>query len=164
MNIKQALQTALNFEQKGEKAYYDAATNSSNELVRKTFSYLAKQELNHIKEIQNFIKSSKVQLKGDKASDTKKFFEMSVKQFKRKIELSKDDLKAYEIALKLEQNAFSFYKKQKEAIDDDDGLKKFFSFLMEQENAHYVLIQNIYSFMKDPEHFMVKEEGWMFEG
>ena len=43
-------------------------------------------------------------------------------------------------------------------------LKKFFAFLMEQENAHYEFVQKTYDFIKDPTAFYSEEEGWMAEG
>ena len=163
MELKQALHTALDFEKKGKQIYEEAAAKTKNSIVAKTFNYLAKQELYHIKEIKEFIKKEKIELKGDRLKDIKKFFSMTTKEFKEKTELSEDDIEAHETALELEQNAYDFYREQHEKTDNDE-LKKFFNFLMEQENAHYELIRKAYDYIKDPAGFYAEEEGWLLEG
>lgn len=166
MDLKDALQTALDFEEKGHKIYEETADKTKNPIVAKTFRYLAEQELNHIAEINEYIEKlgngNEVELKGNKLEDTKKFFSMTTKEFKEKTELSDDDLKAHETALELETNSYNFYKEQSEQTDSD--IKKFFEFLMQQENAHYQLIQNAYEYIKNPEHWFAEEEKWIVEG
>jgi len=163
MDIKQALQTALGFEEKGHKIYKETAEKTKNPIVEKTFIYLAEQELLHMGEIKEYAEKEKAELKGDKPEDTKNFFLTTVKEFKEKLELSDDDIKAHETALELEQNAYDFYKEQL-AQTDNEELKKFFTFLMEQENAHYELIQKAYDFIKDPAAFYSEQEKWMADG
>jgi len=163
IGIKEALQTALDFEQKGHDIYKQAAEKTSNLIVKKTFTYLAEQETNHIEEIKEYIEQEKIELKGDKLEDTKQFFTTTVKEFKEKTELSDDDIKAHETGLELEQDAYNFYKEQKEKTDNEE-LKNFFTFLMEQENAHYELIRKAYDFIKDPAAFFSEEEAWMVDG
>ncbi|MBW2980668.1 ferritin family protein [Candidatus Woesearchaeota archaeon] len=167
MDIKEALQTALDFEEKGHQIYEETANKSENPIVAKTFRYLADQELVHIEEIKEYIgilnSGQEIELKGDKLEDTKKFFSTTTEQFKKKTELSDDDLKAHETALELEKKSYDFYKEQNEQADKPE-LKKFFSWLMEQENAHYALIQNAYEYIKNPEQFFAEEEKWIVEG
>jgi len=163
MELMEALKTALGFEEKGHKVYEDATANTKNPIVAKTFSYLAKQELHHIEEIKEYMEKEKIELKGDKLEDTKKFFSMTVKEFKEKTELSEDDVKAHEAALGLEKNAYDFYEEQYDKVEDEE-LRRFFKFLMEQENAHYELVRKAYDFIKDPAGFYTEEEGWILEG
>ena len=168
MELKQALQTALEFEKKGHDIYEETARKTSNPMVRKTFIYLAEQEIHHIEEIQEYIGQEhpdveKIELKGDNLEGAKKFFKITVKEFKEKTELSEDDIKAHETALELEQSAYNFYKEQSDGTADEHS-KKFFKFLMKQENAHYELIQKALAFIKDPANFYAEEEGWIVEG
>jgi len=163
MELKKALKTALDFEEKGHRIYEETANNTKNPIVAKTFRYLAEQELNHINEIKGYIDKEKIELKGDKPKDTKQFFSMTTKEFKKKTELSGDDVKAHETALELEQNAYGFYEEQHGKTSNKE-LKKFFKFLMEQENAHYELIQKAYEFIKNPVGFYTEEEKWMADG
>ena len=163
IDLKKALQTAFDFEEKGHRIYEGVSTKTENPIVAKTFSYLANQELIHVEVIKGYMKKEKIELKGDKLKETKKFFSMTVKEFKERAELSDDDLKAHETALGLEQKSYNFYKTQSEKTTNKE-LKKFFMFLMEQENNHYELVQKTYEFIKNPVGFYTEEEKWLVEG
>ena len=65
--------------------------------------------------------------------------------------------------MELERSAYKFYKEEL-GNATDEKVKHFFSFLMQQESAHYTLIRNAYDYLKDPANFHMEEEGWMFEG
>ncbi len=163
MDLKTALKTAIDFEEKGHSIYTKAAETTDNPIVEKTFSYLADEELNHIDELKGYMKTKQIELKGDKLEQTKQFFSMTIREFKEKTELSEDDLKAHETGLELEKKSYDFYKQQYEAADDQK-LKEFFKWIMAQENAHYELIDKAYQFIKDPEGFYSKEEKWIADG
>lgn len=167
MDLKQALKTALDFEQKGHKIYEETSNKTKNPIVAKTFRYLAGQEFIHIEEIKKYIEKinngHKLELLGDTLKETQKFFTTTIAKFKKKTELSKDDLKAHEIALELEQSSYDFYKQQHEKTGEK-GAKEFFKWLMAQENAHYELIRKAYDFIKNPIAFYTEEEKWMADG
>ena len=40
----------------------------------------------------------------------------------------------------------------------------FLTWLMEQEQAHYMFIRNAFEFMNSPESWYAGEEGWLLEG
>jgi len=167
MDIKQALETALEFEKKGHNIYEETSNKTTNPIVAKTFTYLANQELFHIEEIMEYIQKlddgHNIELKGDTLADTKKFFNSTVKEFQEKTEISDDDLKAHETALELEQNAYNFYKEQLDQ-DLDEKTEEFLKWLMDQENAHFEYIQKSLEFIKDPTGFYTEEEAWMVDG
>lgn len=167
MNIKEALQTALEFEIKGEGIYRDVAEKTKNPVVKRTFKYLFQQEQNHIREIKAYLADIEhpeaVELKGDKQEGVKKFFNEEIKRISEKLELSGDDVKAHENAMELETYAYNFYKEQRDKAGNG-GVKKFFETLMIQENAHFQLIQNAHEYIKNPEQFFAEEEKWIVEG
>ncbi|PIN69986.1 hypothetical protein COV93_03360 [Candidatus Woesearchaeota archaeon CG11_big_fil_rev_8_21_14_0_20_43_8] len=165
MDLKKALQIALDFEKKGHDLYKIAAEKSSLPFVKTTFTYLAAQELQHIKDINVYLaeQPGDMKLSGDRPVDVKQFFNTTIGQFKDKVTLNQSDTEAYETALALEKDAFNFYKEQLRATDDEKA-KKFFKFLMEQENSHFVLLENSFGFIKDPDHFFAEDEKWFFEG
>ncbi len=163
MELKKALQIALDFEKEGQQAYAEAAQSSHNKIVKHTFTYLAKQELFHIGEIQKYMKDNKVELGGDKPEQVKSFFKETIKRLKQEIKLTLNDEDTLKLAMGLEQEAYDFYKTEAKEFRDSE-VKKFFEFIAEQENSHYLLIQKSLNFIKDPQGFMTTEEEWMFEG
>ena len=165
MELGKALDTALEFEKKGFKIYIDAAKNTENDIVRKTFEYLAGEENNHIEDIKEYIEktSPDFELRGDKLPEVKKRFNKIIGGLEKTTELSDDDIEAHEAGMRFEKEAYVFYKDQLEKTDDEDA-KKFFKFLMEQEEAHYELIEKTYDYIKNPEGWYAEEEGWIEEG
>jgi rubrerythrin len=165
MEIEEALKTALDFEKKGYGIYTEAAAKTENQVVKRTFEYLAKEEINHIREVEEFIDrhSPDVQLKGDMLPEVKKKFREIIGGLEEKTELSDSDIEAHEAGLEFEKNAYRFYKEQLEKAHDEKA-KKFFKFLMEQEEAHYELIEKAYDYIKNPEGWYAEEEGWIEEG
>jgi rubrerythrin len=56
MELKNHLNQALDFEQKGHDIYRENASSTENPIVKKVFNYLAEQENKHKEAIKNFIK------------------------------------------------------------------------------------------------------------
>ena len=138
MELKEALKTALDFEKKGHRIYEGASNNTENIIVEKTFRYLADQELIHIEEIEEYSKNQGYELKGDTSKQTQEFFNTTIKNFKKRTELSDDDIKAHETGLELEKRSYDFYEGQAKKAEGPEA-KRFFEWLMNQENSHYEL-------------------------
>lgn len=165
MDFKQALETALEMEKKGYQIYTETAEKTSNPHVKKTFSYLADQEVHHIREIEDYVETGKPpeSLAGDEPDDVEDFFNQSVGEFKQEAELADDDIQAYEVALDLEKKGYDFYQQQYEKTGEE-AERDFFKFLMEQENSHYELFSKDLDFLKNPEDFFADEEQQFYEG
>jgi erythrin-vacuolar iron transport family protein len=163
LDIKGLMRTAHEFEKKGYVLYSSVARRTENPLIKEIFEYLANQEEKHIAEIEHYLKKNKFELLGDSAKKTEEFFSTTVKAFKKKLDLCKADMDAYEHGMQLEKDAHKFYK-SKISETKNEEVKKFLKFLVEQENAHYILIQNAYEFTKDPKHFFAQSERSFFEG
>jgi len=165
MELNEELKRALDFEKEGMKVYSDEAKKTSNPLVKRSFEFLAKEEENHIKRIHEYIEEENLgeYQKGATKDDVKRFFTSTIKEFKDHMNLSESDIDAYEKAMKLEKESYHFYSKQFSKANDEK-LKNFFSFLMEQESSHYLMLEKTLKFIKDPQHFFAEEEDWSFEG
>jgi rubrerythrin len=166
-----ALKLALENEKRVRAFYLEHAARLKNELAKKTFIFLADEELKHIDAINAFNKSIH---EGDEpgidsgtedeaVNEVKEFFSDSVKTAVEKAVASQSDLKAYEAGLTLEQKSYDFYKKAAEKAEHPN-VKKLFEFLMKEENAHYALISNAISYFKNPDEYFQGKESWFFEG
>jgi len=167
-----ALKLALENEIKSHEFYKEAEKKSQNDLGKKTFAFLAKQELGHITKIKKFITELNenfthidIQMESEKDffEKSKTFFEHTIKHFAQKLKADSSDLKAYKVAMEIERSGHDFYKKAYEKAKTKN-IKAFFKFLMEQEQLHYQLLENTYSYMKNPEGFFLDQENWNFEG
>ena len=164
MELKEELAKAIEFEKEGKNVYTEVAGTTFNPMVKKAFEFLAAEEERHIKQIQNYVENEELpKPEGASKKDVKEFFKMTVDEYKEGVEFSADDKSAYEKAMELEKDSYNYYKEQL-AKAEDERLKDFFSFLMEQESAHYLMLEKTLNFVKDPQHFYAEQEDWSFEG
>jgi rubrerythrin len=167
----EALQLAIKNELEVRKFYLDNADKMKNKLAKKTFIFLADEELRHVDEIHAFNKAIHEDkepmidagTEDEAVNRSKEFFSTSMKAVAEKTTASEDDIKVYELGLDMEQNGYDFYKQAAEKAQHPN-VKKFFEFLMKEENAHYELLSNAINYLKNPDDFFQDQEGWFFEG
>jgi len=160
----EALKYALDFEIKGEQIYREIAENSEDNFVKNTFNGLADDELVHEKVIKGYMegKADFDELK-KVTIDPKRFFGTVTEEFKKKAKLSAEKLKPFDTGIGLEKKSIAYYKEQLEKASSDEA-KKFFEFLVEQEEFHLKSLQEAKNFVSDPENFYVEFERWTLEG
>ena len=135
--------------------YLEHAKDMNDELAKKTFIFLANEELKHIEAINEFTKSIKEHEtpKVDGESDDEAI----------KAKATKKEISVYELGLEMELKGYNFYKKASEdAIHPN--VKTLFAFLTKEENSHYLLLSNALNYFKSPEEYFQSEEDWNFEG
>lgn len=167
---KAVLKAALANEVKGREIYAQYANTVKNEMAKKVFVHLANEELTHIADIEKFLKSESygdidvdMMTKGNSLEDTRTFFGKLVSELREQVQSSDDDNKSRDVAMELEKNGYEYYKKGADATQNEK-MKKFLTWLMEQEQAHYMFIRNAFEYMNSPESWYAGEEGWLLEG
>lgn len=159
--MEKGINFAKEFEKNGANFYIELGMKADNLLTKKLFYTLAKQEIEHLEAIENFVLSRSYEIKKEEKieEEIKKIF-MELKE-KSKTE---NQLKGYETGLELEKKSYSHYEKlYKEAVDEEE--KKLYKFLMEQEKEHIESIVNVYSYLSGTGDWFHKEESrvwnWM---
>ena len=168
----EALRMALQNEMDSYEFYVDIQKKYSNPVTKNLFKFLADQEHLHIAKIEEFDKELSIHLKDlrtefqfdtDEVEDkAKTIFDLNVESFHKKIN-DEDELQPYRIALDVELLGYRYYKNAAEKTTDFN-LKKFFTFLMREEQIHHSLIKNTLAYLQDPEHYYAEDEDWLFEG
>lgn len=173
-NLIQALRIALDMETQGHDLYVKAAKKTSNKLGKATLEAIGAKELDHIKAIKEFIENqggAKIEMskaikdinpKGEK-DYVKTIMEGLGKKIEENVKPDSDLEKAYEVAMELEQRSFDLYKKLSQEAEDMDA-KKFFVFLMGEENTHYELLQETLEYLNKPKDWFEEKERWIVEG
>jgi len=170
-NEMKAIKLATENEIKIRNFYLEHAKEMVDELAKKTFIFLADEELKHIDEINEFMKSIHEGEVPEMDSGTedeaiersKDFFSTSVQEYALKAKASKKELQVYELGLEMELKGYNFYKKSA-ADAKHPNVKSLFEFLVKEEDAHYHLLSNALQYFKNPENYFQSEEDWMFEG
>ncbi len=168
MEIEEAVKMAIENEVKGREMYLSFANRAKNSVTKKTFEFLADEELRHIDKIKEIAKDETGLLEVPDLQSTslekmKEIFGLSIKDFDKQATPDSDDIKAHEIGMELERKSFDFYKELSEEAADEK-IRIFFDALMKEENSHYEMISKGYDFIKNPEGFYSEEEGWLLEG
>ncbi len=170
--LAEALRGALEMEEKGQAFYRKAAEESRNDVAKKTFKFLADDELLHIETIKNFYKTMKekgdfplVELSGIKSKRFKNFgiFLKSMSSLKEKIKSDDDEKKALKFAMEFENDGYKYYEDMLKKTKDEK-LIKFLKFLLDEESHHYDLLKNTYSYINDTHNWFMYEEGSFPQG
>jgi len=139
-----AIKMAIELEKDGHKFFMDAASKTENELGKKMFQTLAKDEIKHLETFQKMFDT----MTGTGAwrnivknivtiGKVPAFEEVSKKSPAKDTE---SDLGALRTALDIEREAMEFFDKAIQETDDPLA-KKIFSEIRKQEEYHYDLIQ-----------------------
>jgi rubrerythrin len=167
-NIEEALKTALSMEKTGYDLYMKAAKKTSNKLGRSTLEAIASKELDHINAIEQF--ASKELNKAIESINpmSKKDYVRSImdklaKELDENIKPDSDLEKAYKAAMGLEKSSYDLYRDLAEKSTDSQA-KKFFEFLMGEENNHYQLLSETLEYLNKPANWFREQEKWVIEG
>jgi len=166
-DINEALETALSMEKKGYDIYMEAAKKTVNKLGKFTLEAIAAKELDHIEAIKNYGKSINKAIEIINPKDKNDYIRPIMERLKKELDLTvkaDSDLEnAYKVALGLEKTSYDFYKKQ--AAETEDPLtRKFFEFLMGEENTHYELLSETLEYLNKTGDWYREQERWIIEG
>ena len=147
-SLLEPFQIALSLEREGQRLFLEAAKNTSSKLARQTFEFLAKEEIKHIEKIQKFY-DALAQSGGEVLPDTEDSeADEKLESFNKMLESLNDDFKAttsdvdaYRMALEFEGGTEVFYE-QKLAEADNPRLKKFYKWLIDEEEMHSRLLKS----------------------
>ena len=170
-NDRKVLEVALRNEIRGRNLYALYARTVKNEMARRVFVHLANEELRHISDIKEALRSMKMEMEPDVGGmiesgtleHTRTFFGKLVGELKEQVKPSDDDKKSRQVAMAIEKAGFEYYKKGAEFTQNEE-IKRFLTWLMEQEQAHYMLIENAFEYADNPESWHADMEHWILEG
>ena len=164
--LKDTLKKALEMEEKGQRFYSDSSKKIENDITKKTFEFLANNELLHIKSIKDFYETLV------KNGDFPKFdidkvrnerieelsiFSKSIDELEEKIKPSDGDKEACEFAMEFENSGYKYYEAMRKDAKDEK-LVKLLGFLLEEEKAHYDNILKLHTYITDSANWYMYEE------
>ena len=159
-----AVEMAMKMEQEAVDFYTQCAEKTSNPVGKKMFLSIADDEKYHIACAVNVQKGkpftpSEVTPLGD----MKKIFDRHKQDMLKQVPSTADELDAFRVAMKMEGEAIAFYKKassQAATVEE----KNFFDCLIRDEEEHFSIFQNTYSFLSDSGNWFMWEEHSIVEG
>lgn len=143
---------ALQKEDEAEKVYRDLANNSESPGYRKVFNRLADAELKHQRVIIAMRDEAEggLELETETLEDAKSMFAELAESRKKMSSESESQLEIYIKAREMEKQSIELYAEQSE--NNNKPLhSRIFNQLKEQEKMHYILLDNMVEFVRQPE-------------
>ncbi|HAK60027.1 MAG TPA: rubrerythrin [Nitrospiraceae bacterium] len=159
-----ALEIARKMETDAIKFYNEAAGKTAYPAGKKMFQTIANDEKRHLEMISQLIKGLEITIQDvSPMKNVKTVFESMKDEMMAKVEASTDELEAFTVAMKMEQEGKEFYRKAlSEAKTDKE--KALFERLMEDEKQHYQIFANTHQFLSDTGNWFMWEEHSIVEG
>lgn len=160
---------ALKTERDGHEFYQLTCMKMSNKLARAAFKLLGKEELRHVALIEGLGKqlggegdAPTVEMVGRKAleSGLKTIYESAQEE---PIEDQISSVEAYEKAIELEKQTTSLYAEYTK-VCDNDGAKRLFGVLLQEEEHHLSLLEDMLAYLTKPEEWFIDRDGIILDG
>lgn len=147
MTLEEAINTAIDYEQKVRDVYFEARDSATNEVGKRVFQVLADEEQGHVDflhhKLEELKSTGKVTAEDlQTALPSRQAIEEGVTKLENRL-ASKDrgnELRMLNNALQVEVETGNFYKKMVQEMEPEG--QKFFSRFLEIEEGHVMLVQS----------------------
>ena len=154
-----ALEMALKMETDAVAFYTEAAQKTKYPVGKKMLLAVAEDERRHHDMISQIIKGLHVTAKDvSPLKNVKSIFETMTNEMMKKLDASSDEVEAFKIAMKMEQEGIDFYKKAL-AKSTKEKEKKFLAQLINEEKQHYAIFSDTYEYLAKTGRWFLWEES-----
>jgi len=159
-----AIEIAIKMEKDAIKFYAEAAEKTSHLVGKKMFLSIIEDEKRHLEMLTQIFKEVNITIKDvNPMKNIRTVFETLKERMQEKIKATKDELDAFRIAMQMEQEGIEFYKKAGlEAKSEKE--KALFERLVKEEQQHFDIFSNTYSFLTDTGNWFMWDEHSIVDG
>ena len=159
-----AAEIARSMETDAVDFYTKAAENCSHPVGKQMFLSIAEDERRHIQMIEALIKGLGITEDNvDPMERVKSVFAELKDEMVERVAASGDDKEALKIAMEMEAKGRDFYERSASEATDDKS-KALFERLFKEEEKHYAIFSNTYSFLNDTGNWFMWDEHSIVEG
>jgi rubrerythrin len=152
---------AMQMEKDGEDYYRQLAQKAGNNGVKNILTMLADEEVKHYNALEK-IKTQKTQLaKSEILTDAKNVF-VQIKEAGESFDFDINEADLYKTARDIEKKSRDFYTEKADEVTEEFQ-KELFLQLADEEQKHYVLLDNIIEFISRPEQWLENAEFFHLE-
>jgi rubrerythrin len=144
---------AIQMEVDGENYYREQAEKNKGNALEKVFLNLADDEKKHADLVRKYAEAVDYSLDEDNAFVEFENVFKNESDFKVDVKVDPNQLDAYRLALKKEQESIDLYKKMKDEADTEKG-KKLFDYLVRQEEYHYRIFDDMVNHLRKAEEWV----------
>jgi rubrerythrin len=161
--------TAIEFAKKMEtdaiKFYGEASNRTRHPVGKKMFLTVMEDEKRHLEMLNRLLRGLDMDTTGlsNPINTVKTVFEQMKDEMMQRISASNDEMEAFRVAMDMEREGADLYKKTaSESASDRE--KVLFERLAFEEERHFSIFSNTYSFMKDTGNWFLWDEKGIVEG
>jgi rubrerythrin len=159
-----AIQIAIKMETDAIKFYQEAAEKTQHPVGKKMFLTITEDEKHHLEALSNIFKEMDVHIKElSPMENIKTVFETMKDQMQSRVKATSDELEAFKIAMQMEKEGVEFYKKFASESKKETE-KKLFERLAQEEEQHFAIFSNTFSFLDDTGNWFMWEDHSIVEG
>jgi rubrerythrin len=149
--------------EKFSEDYYRQLAEKTNNLGLKNIcTMLAEEESKHYQVVRKMQNEAVEQITDTPVLQSSRTIFESMKQSTEEFDLDVSELELYRKARDIEQDSKDFYLEKSREVDDP-GQKDTFKKLANEEQKHYMLIDNICEFVARPQWFLENAEMYRFD-
>jgi len=158
------LEMAMKMETDSIDFYNEAARKTKYPAGRKMFQAVSEDEKRHLDMVSRIIKGLHVTAKDvSPLKNVKSVFEAMKSEMMHKVKVTTDELEAFKIAMKMEQEGLDFYKNLL-AKSKSPKEKALLEHLIREEQEHYQIFSNTYQFLANTGSWFLWEEYAIVDG
>lgn len=159
-----ALEMAKKMERDAILFYTEAAKKTTYPAGKKMFLTIVEDEKRHLEMIAQIVKGLHVTVKDvSPMKNVKSVFETLKDEMMKKVEVTNDEMEAFKIAMKMEQEGVNFYEKTL-AKATKAKEKALLERLIQEEKQHYAIFSNSYQFLENTGSWFLWEERAIVDG
>jgi rubrerythrin len=163
MNMEDAIETAIRMETDAISFYREASKKTHHPAGKRMFESFIKDEERHLRYLGDILNGLDIEPRIESAGNVRTIFSDLKGQMMERISVTADEKEAIKLALDMEKKGYDYYKESVERIDDPKA-KKLFEVLTAEEQRHYEILNNTYSFLEDTGNWFMWEEMSIVEG
>jgi rubrerythrin len=159
-----SIQMAMKMEQEAIDFYTKCAERTKNPVGRKMFLSIAEDEKYHIACAAKVAQGQSFEsARSTPLQDMKVVFEQNKEAMLQRVTATTDDLEALETAMKMEEDAIKVYRRAA-AQAAEPPERAFFECLIKDEEEHFAIFQDTYSFLSDTGNWFMWDDHSIVEG
>ena len=156
---------AMQMELDGQKFYEQAAAESQQEGLKEIFLYLAEEEKRHFRFFKSLAAGqsdeARRELSNGRMKESRNVF-VDLIENGTSSSFGEDVRAAWKKALEIEEQAVKLYSEEAKR-EDDSARKDLLNQIAEEERNHVYLIDNVLSYLNDPESFKASQQFSAFK-
>jgi len=159
-----AIEIAIKMEKDAIDFYTKAAEKTSHPAGKKMFLSITEDEKRHLQMLGQIFKEVDIKMADvSPMRNMQTIFESMKSAMMQRVEATEDELEAFKIAMRMEEEGIAFYKKV-ETETEKLKEKALFERLIKEEQQHYDIFANTYNFMQDTGNWFMWEEHSIVDG